>query len=248
MTGNYLPVPTAQPTDTPFVRVCFNFEYLPMILNALDDMNNWYVFDTGENQAVDEQTKIDRLIEVFMLACDYTPKGRKVNVGDILSTVNEDIPDGFLLCDGSSYVGSTYPELFAVIPDVFKLTVSGEPGFVVPDLIARSIVGVGEPSGTGRTFKNMCDTGGKETHTLIEAELPALSPRVTAVQDTANTALPGQTRRFAQPSSTLIYSTVHNTPTTLDSRVSFGGGGSHENKSPYMALNYIICASSEECC
>ena len=72
--------------------------------------------------------------------------------GSVIISSISTIPDGWVLCDGSSYNGtvSTYSSLWSLIGT--KFGGSGQSSFKVPDLRGRSITGeTATPSGTGLT-------------------------------------------------------------------------------------------------
>lgn len=75
------------------------------------------------------------------------------------------IPTGYLLCDGSAVSRSTYATLYAVIGDTFGAG-DGETTFNLPDLGGRVPLGMSQGHALGTT-------GGRETVTLTESELPA---------------------------------------------------------------------------
>lgn len=74
-------------------------------------------------------------------------------------------PQGYLLCDGSAVSRTTYATLYAVIGDTFGAG-DGSSTFNVPDLSGRVPLGVSQAHALGTT-------GGSETVTLTESELPA---------------------------------------------------------------------------
>jgi microcystin-dependent protein len=75
------------------------------------------------------------------------------------------VPAGFLLCDGSAVSRDTYAALFAVIGTTYGAG-DGSTTFNVPDISGRVVIG---PSSTHL----LGSTGGSETVTLVESELPA---------------------------------------------------------------------------
>jgi microcystin-dependent protein len=78
------------------------------------------------------------------------------------------VPDGYLLCDGSSYQNNVYPSLFSAI----GYTHGGAGvNFNVPDLRGRTVVGVGQ--GSGLSNRALGGKVGEETHILVSAELAA---------------------------------------------------------------------------
>lgn len=128
------------------------------------------------------------------------------------------IPDGFLVCDGATYLRVDYPYLYDVLDAVFLVDADH---FKVPDL--RDNV----PVGTGGTFA-MGDTGGETEHTLTQAEMPSHS-HSTGNSVTILAIAPGEAPVLA-PNP--IPAATGNT----------GGGGPHNNMQPYIGLAYVICA------
>lgn len=84
-------------------------------------------------------------------------------------------PDNWLICDGAAVSRSTYSELFGVISTTFG-SGDGSTTFNLPDPRGRSLIGAGQ--GAGLTLRAIAATGGAETVTLTEAELPTVTPSV----------------------------------------------------------------------
>jgi len=79
-------------------------------------------------------------------------------------------PAGWLLCDGSAVTRTgTYAALFTAIGTTYGVG-DGSTTFNVPDSRGRVHVGAGQ--GAGLTNRVIGATGGEETHTLLQAELP----------------------------------------------------------------------------
>lgn len=83
---------------------------------------------------------------------------------------------GCLLCDGSSYLRASYPELFTAIGTTYG-SVDGT-HFNVPDLRGRVPLGAGTGTATGATSHTRgqqptSGNGGEETHTLSTTEMPS---------------------------------------------------------------------------
>lgn len=90
--------------------------------------------------------------------------------GTVLPYAGSSAPSGWLLCDGSAVSRTTYARLFAVIGTTFGAG-DGSTTFNLPDTRGRSVLGAG--SGTGLTSRALGATGGAETHTLTEDEMPS---------------------------------------------------------------------------
>lgn len=152
-------------------------------------------------------------------------------VGTIFLVAWADIPEGFLVCDGTVYARGDYPALYDVLDAVFIID---SDNFNVPELSGR--VAIGESAGFA-----IGETGGEIEHTLTSSEMPshnhsdaghlhalagevpglALSPGELPVD------VPGSTETTA-----LGYASIQNT----------GGGNPHNNMQPYSTLRYVITA------
>ena len=85
----------------------------------------------------------------------------------------------WLLCDGSTKVRTDYPELHTLITNTFGAYPSAST-FVLPDFRARIPVGYNTTSGlSGRGTKAIAASGGDETHTLLDAEIPKHTHPIT---------------------------------------------------------------------
>lgn len=94
-----------------------------------------------------------------------------VPTGVMLDFAGTVAPNGYALCDGTSYATTgAMANLFAVIG--YAWGGSGA-NFNVPDFRGRGVIGAG--AGTGLTARTLAATGGEETHVLAVAELSAHS-------------------------------------------------------------------------
>lgn len=102
-------------------------------------------------------------------------------------------PQGYLLCDGSAVSRTTYATLFAVIGTTFG-TGDGSTTFNVPDLSGRVPLGVSQAHALGTT-------GGSETVTLTESELPSHVHEVPqhGHEDTIGATTPAFSHTITQP-------------------------------------------------
>jgi hypothetical protein len=76
-------------------------------------------------------------------------------------------PSGYLLCDGTSYLRATYPDLFTAIGTTFG-AVDGT-HFNVPDLRGRAPIGSGTGDAVDATAHTLGAKSGTEKHTLLSA-------------------------------------------------------------------------------
>lgn len=102
-------------------------------------------------------------------------------------------PENYLFCDGSAVSRTTYATLFGVIGTTFGAG-DGSSTFNLPDLSGRVPLGVSQAHALG-------STGGSETVTLTESELPAHVHEVPqhGHDDTIGATTPAFSHSITQP-------------------------------------------------
>jgi len=142
--------------------------------------------------------------------------------GIIISFGGIAVPAGTLPCDGSSYLRTDYPQLFAAIGVVWGSADSTH--FNVPFLPGRTLIGAG--TGSGLSPRTLADIGGEETHQLTVGEMPSHTH--------------AQAQSFL--SSTVVPPPLDGlSPNPLSNRTgSTGGDGDHNNMQPFAVVNYAI--------
>ncbi|MBD5281907.1 MAG: tail fiber protein [Bacteroides sp.] len=173
-------------------------------------------------------------------------------LGIIQMWAGANVPDGYLLCDGSQYRQTDYPELFKALGTTFNnavnengLAYKTDPGFFrVPDLQGRFVVG---ESKTDREYYKG-KAGGLKSVSLTTDQLPEHKHRLKdyyfAESDTPKVS--GTNHDIISTNKKVgSGSTDQNNDRLLyfehDTAVA-GSGLSHENRPPYYALAYIIRA------
>lgn len=121
------------------------------------------------------------------------PPTPTVPAGLIEPFAGSTVPAGYLLCDGTAVSRTTYATLYAVIGDTFGAG-DGETTFNLPDLSGRVPLGVSMSHALG-------STGGSETVTLDESELPAHTHEVPqhGHADTIGATTPAFSHSITQP-------------------------------------------------
>lgn len=92
-------------------------------------------------------------------------------IGQIIELGTSGLSYGLLPCDGSAVSRTTYAKLFAKIGTQFGVG-DGSTTFNVPDRRRKTGVGDGGVA-TGTLGNTVGSSGGAETHTLTEAQMPA---------------------------------------------------------------------------
>ena len=124
---------------------------------------------------------------------ENTPAPVNIPAGLIEPFAGSTVPAGFLLCDGTAVSRTVYATLYAVIGDTFGAG-DGETTFNLPDLSGRVPLGVSQSHALG-------STGGSETVTLTESELPAHTHEVPqhGHADTIGATTPAFSHTITQP-------------------------------------------------
>jgi microcystin-dependent protein len=101
--------------------------------------------------------------------------------GSIQMFAGASAPAGWLVCNGAGFSSITYPDLAAVVGDIYGAH-SGTT-YYLPNMSGRVPIGAGTATGAaGATAHTMGQYGGEETHVLIVSEMPVH----THIQDSHN--------------------------------------------------------------
>lgn len=156
--------------------------------------------------------------------------GNAAPVGAVVAYAGTSAPTGWLMCDGATYQRSQYPTLAAVLGVAAA-------SFAVPDLRGRFLMGTS-------ASHPRAQTGGEESHTLTEAEMPAHAHPVIG------RGLPGKWEQGVSIYAsnlgsgsgwTSVSSYDAKAPGWLEAK-SKGGGRPHNNLPPFYSIGYIIKA------
>lgn len=148
-------------------------------------------------------------------------------------------PTGWASCDGQLLPISQNTALFSLLGTTYGG--NGKENFALPDLQGRAPMHPGQ--GWGLSLHDLGETGGSETVTLLESEIPSHTHALQAadLQDAGNLQVGGPTRVFATSANgnayNLAQSLVSMAPETI---VPAGGDQPHNNMQPYLTCNYCI--------
>jgi microcystin-dependent protein len=145
-------------------------------------------------------------------------------------------PKGWAFCDGQLLPLSQNTALFSLLGTTYGG--NGKSNFALPDLQGRAPMHPGQ--GPGLSLHDLGETGGSETVTLLESEIPAHSHAVNiSVADAIERIPTGQLfatgiaiGQYAAPGAIVQLSPNATTPT--------GGDAPHNNMQPYLTLNFCI--------
>jgi microcystin-dependent protein len=146
-------------------------------------------------------------------------------------------PKGWAECNGQLLPINQNQALFSLLGTFYGG--DGRINFALPDLRGRVAVHNGGPG----QFVNGTRLG-EETHTLSQAEMPQHFHIVVADSTTAPTTtgnVPGGTKRLAGSQGGNLYAPASNlTPFNGTEVGNAGGGQAHENRQPYLTLEFCI--------
>jgi microcystin-dependent protein len=161
--------------------------------------------------------------ELTIKALDSMP------IGSIIGFVGTDIPNGWLICDGSTLDEETYPELYDALGG------SGST-FTLPDCKGRVLVGY---DANDTNFNAIGKTGGSKTDNLSNAyaKVGRSSSDYNALQYTQKSGSGTFNRKFTAQSNTISGSDNNITDVTAL-------GGSVSTLQPYIVQYWIIKAKN----
>ncbi|WP_179413256.1 phage tail protein [Mucilaginibacter sp. E4BP6] len=169
------------------------------------------------------------------------------SIGEIRAFAGSFAPAGWQLCNGQLLQIASNTTLYALIGTTYGG--DGITTFGLPDLRGRLIVNQGQRPGL--TNRVIGQAAGVESVTLVTANLPSHNHTTVVSTNAANTNVPTNNYLAAPVDTTtpvdtmLLYlpttfspiTVVPLDPTTVGPT---GGGQSHENRMPYLTINYII--------
>lgn len=146
-------------------------------------------------------------------------------------------PKGWAWCDGQLLPLSQNTALFSLLGTTYGG--NGKSNFALPDLQGRAPMHPGQ--GPGLSLHDLGETGGSETVSLLESEIPAHSHVLRASLDDADLAIPTPSRSLAKSSANLYdTSTSGLNPMAPEGLPPAGGDQPHNNMQPYLTFYFCI--------
>jgi len=153
-------------------------------------------------------------------------------VGMVMPICTEELPEGTLLCDGTTYLRADYPNLYSAIASGFIVDADS---FTVPDLRERFVLGAGMSYPVGQT-------GGSNEITQTIDQMPIHSHTSPPHSHTEITATPTIVSVGLEPPVPAAVPGAGATGLTAVSIDSAGGGEPMTITPPYIALRYVVVA------
>jgi microcystin-dependent protein len=139
------------------------------------------------------------------------------------------IPLGWAACDGQELQIDQNQALYSVIGTTYGG--NGATTFKLPDLCGRVPLNVASNYFLGQS-------GGEDTHTLSQSEIPMHRHTAAARNAAANSPYPTNN---VWPAASSAYASTANTTMNPAVLGNAGGGLAHENRQPYLSIQFIIC-------
>ncbi|HBB98306.1 MAG TPA: phage tail protein [Blastocatellia bacterium] len=140
-------------------------------------------------------------------------------------------PKGWAMCNGQLLPINQNQALFSILGTVYGG--DGRVNFALPEFRGRVPVHRGNGITEGQS-------GGQESHTVTMSEMPAHNHFASAsnLADANNTNVPSG--NIPANSSVSPYRSAITTTLAPNSVTNFGGSQPHENRQPYLVINFII--------
>ncbi|MGH3149792.1 MAG: phage tail protein [Streptosporangiaceae bacterium] len=161
-------------------------------------------------------------------------------VAEIRIFAGDFAPYGWAQCNGQLIPLSQNTALFSLLGTTFGG--DGKSNFALPNLQGSAPMQQGQ--GPGLSLRDLGETGGEQTVTLLQTEMPAHPHSLQASAHDATISGPGPQNSLARSNPTYIYKTPSGPPPLspmANGIVGFSGGGlPHNNMQPFLGLTFII--------
>jgi microcystin-dependent protein len=147
-------------------------------------------------------------------------------------------PKGWAFCDGQILPLSQNTALFSLLGTTYGG--DGKSNFALPNMQGNAPMHPGQ--GPGLSLHDLGETGGSDTVSLIDSEIPVHSHQLRAVADPGDISLPqtGAVLAATTGATGYVAPTPQLAPMSGNSLAPAGGDQPHNNMQPYLTLNFCI--------
>ena len=159
-------------------------------------------------------------------------------LGQIILFAGNFAPQGWAFCNGQLIAIQSNQALFALLGTTYGG--NGQTTFGLPDLRGRAPIHFGQ--GPGLSTFNLGQTGGEENVTLRQSEIPSHSHSFAPGCNSGSVGVQGSPANgYVGAQDGPYYASAANAQMGTGNSQAVGGGQPHENRPPFIAMNYIIC-------
>ncbi|MDB4917270.1 MAG: Tail Collar protein [Gemmatimonadetes bacterium] len=148
-------------------------------------------------------------------------------------------PTGWAFCDGQLMPISQNTALFSLLGTVYGG--DGKSTFALPDLQGSLPMQPGQ--GQGLSLRDLGETSGVETITLLDSEIPLHTHTVNTMSDPGTFQVGAPNRVVARSANANAYqanTTANLSAMAFQTLALAGGGLAHNNLQPYLTLSFCI--------
>jgi microcystin-dependent protein len=146
-------------------------------------------------------------------------------------------PKGWAFCDGQILPLSQNTALFSLLGTTYGG--DGKSNFALPNMQGNTPMHPGQ--GPGLSLHDLGETGGSDTVSLLESEIPSHPHTLRCVVDPGDISLPQTGAVLAVTTGATSYIAAGTlTPMSGNALAPAGGDQPHNNMQPYLTLNFCI--------
>ncbi len=175
-------------------------------------------------------------LAVFILLSTFRLAAQDPYVGEIRIFAGNFAPNGWMFCDGQLLSISEHSALFSLIGTIYGG--DGQTTFQLPDLRGRAALHQG--TGPGGSPYIIGQQGGVEQVTLTTNQIPNHSHSLMFNAAKGESVNPASNFPARNSAGAVQYGELSNENANASTLGASGGNQPHENRQPYLALNYII--------
>ena len=145
-------------------------------------------------------------------------------------------PKGWAECNGQLLAINSNQALFSILGTTYGG--NGTTNFALPDLQGRTPLSSGQ--GPGLTDRGLGESAGEVSVTLLAQEMPAHNHALSVSTDNADRSNATGNYFAVPPDPTYVQQAGAGVGVTAGAVPIAGGGQPHNNRSPYLVLNFVI--------